>query len=140
MLHTCVGCGRYKVWDEEDVMDIVYDNPWTSTYQVSSATGLPKSAVCHTLHGNQLCSFHVWVKRLHQGDTHLCPQFLRWMLHKIVDTPQFLCYVLWNDKAVFTGSSVCNQHNLHILAVENPYATITSHSNKDLVSMFGLES
>jgi hypothetical protein len=27
MLHTCVGCGRYKVWDEEDVMDIVYDNP-----------------------------------------------------------------------------------------------------------------
>jgi hypothetical protein len=41
---------------------------------------------------------------------------------KIVDTPTFLCRVLWTDKAVF-ASGVRNLHNLHVWATENLHAT-----------------
>jgi hypothetical protein len=79
--------------DEEDVLDIVQDNPSTSTRRhISSATGRRfLSAVWRTLRENQLYNFLVqpgqWLK---PGDKHLRLQFCQWVLHKTVDTPQFL--------------------------------------------------
>jgi hypothetical protein len=56
---------------------------------------MTQSAVCHALHDNLLYPFHVQpVQVLQPRDKHLHLQFSRWVLHKIVDIPQFLFCVL----------------------------------------------
>jgi hypothetical protein len=111
MQQARAGRGRRSVRDEESVLGTVHDNPSTGTRNISSGTGrLPQSAVWHILRENQLCTFHVQpVQELQVGDKHLRLQFSRWVLHKIVDIPQFLWLVLWTEEAVFTRSV----HNLH---------------------------
>jgi hypothetical protein len=110
-----------EVWNEEDVLDIVHHNPSASTRHISSETGRLYQS---TLRENQLHPFHVQlVQGLQPGDKHLRLQFSRWVLHKTVDTPQFLCRVLWTDEAVFTRSGVHSLHNLHVWTTENPHAT-----------------
>jgi hypothetical protein len=123
MVHARAGCGRLNVRDEEDVLDVVQDN--SNTRHISSATGrLSRSAVWHTLCENQFYTFHLQPEQgLRPGDKHLRLQFSRWVLHKTVDTPQFLCRVLWTDEVVFTRSDVNNLHNLHVWATESPRAT-----------------
>jgi hypothetical protein len=119
-----VGRGRRNVRDEEDVLAIVHDNTSTSTRQDSSVSGrLSQGAAWRTLHENQLHSFHVQpVEGLQPEDKHLRLQFSGWVLHMIVDTPQFLCRVLWTDEAVSTRSGVHNLHNLYVWATENLHA------------------
>jgi hypothetical protein len=59
MRQAQVGHGRHTVQDE-DVLDIVHNNPPTSTYQISSAIELSHTAVWHTVcENNQLYHLHV---------------------------------------------------------------------------------
>jgi hypothetical protein len=127
--HARAGSGRCSVRYEEDVLHIVKNNPSTSTRQISSPTGrLPQLAVWRTLRENQCYPFHVQsAQGLQPGSNHSLVQFSRLVVHKIVDTPQFLCRVLWTDEAVFTRSGVHNPHNLHVWTTENPHGT--SHSS-----------
>jgi hypothetical protein len=82
------------------------------------------SALWRTLRDSQLCHFHVQpVQDLQPGDKYLRLQFSRWVLHKTVDTLQFLFRVLCTDEAVFTRSGVHSPHGLHVWAMENPHAT-----------------
>jgi hypothetical protein len=96
MPHTLAGCGRRNVRDEEDVLDIVHDNPSTSRRHICPTTGrLSESAVWRTLRENQLFPFHVQpVQGLQPGDKHLHLKFSWWLLYRIVDTTQFLCRVV----------------------------------------------
>jgi hypothetical protein len=100
---------------DEDVLGIIHDNQSIITRHISSATGrLSLSAVCRTLHENQLYPFHVQpTLGLQPGEKHLHLQYSRCVLHNIVETPHFLCSVLYTDEVVFTKSGVHNVHNLH---------------------------
>jgi hypothetical protein len=59
---------------------------------------------------------------------HLRSQFSR-LLPKTVVTPQFLCAVLWTNKAVFTRNVLQKLHSLHIWATENCYVIRQPHSS-----------
>jgi hypothetical protein len=87
----------------------------------------------HTLPSSSAGGDFGSVQELQPRNKHLRHQFVRWVLHKTVDTPQFLLDVLWTDEAVLTISGAHGVHNLHIWA-ENP------HASRDLISTFGLKS
>jgi hypothetical protein len=108
MPHARAGPGRRRVRDEEDVLDIVRDNPSTSTRHIPSARERrSEGEVWRTLRENKLYTFQVQpIQELQRGDKHLRLQSSRWVLHKIVDTTQFLCRVLWTDEAASTRSGV----------------------------------
>lgn len=61
---------------------------------------------------------------LSMGTTHECRH------------PQFLCCVLWTDKAVFTRRDVHSLQILHIWATKNPRAIFTPYSSTNLASTF----
>jgi hypothetical protein len=108
------------------VQDAVNDNPSSSTHRIASQTGLSQSAVWHMLRENTLHPFHLQpVQRLQPGNKeHL--EYCQWLLHRVVDEPNFLNRVLWTDEAGFTRDGVLNLHNLHVWAEENPNPTRSS--------------
>jgi hypothetical protein len=74
MLHSLLGHERSNAWDEEEVLDIVHDNPPTSTRHVSYATRLSQTAGWRALLENQSYPFHVLVQLVAaRGRTALCP-------------------------------------------------------------------
>jgi hypothetical protein len=117
--------GRSSVQDEEKVSDAVHANPSSST-QIACGTGLSQSAVWRTLHKAQLYHFHVQLAQaLQAGDNHLLLHLCRWLLHKIVDQPYFLCCVLWIDEG--SNVHVNRLHRLRDWALGNPH--VARHSS-----------
>jgi hypothetical protein len=124
---THVGCSRCNVQDDEVVLDAVNDNPSSSTRHIASQTSLSQSAVWCVFGENSLHPFHLQpVEGLQPGDKEHRLEYCRWLLHKVVDEPNFLNCELWTDEAGFTRDGVMNLHNLHIWAEENPHPTQSS--------------
>jgi hypothetical protein len=115
------------VQDDEVLLDAVNDNPSSSTRSIASWTGLSQSAVWRVLRESSLHPFHLKpVQGLQPGDKERRLEYCRWLLHRVVDEPDFLNRVLWTDEAGFTRDGVMNLHNLHVWAAENPRPTRSS--------------
>jgi hypothetical protein len=124
---THIGRGRRNVQDDEVVLDAVNDNPSSSTRRIESQTGLSQSAVWRVLRENSLNPFHLQpVQGLQPRDKERRLDYCRWLLHRVVDEPDFLNRVLWTDEAEFTRDGAMNLHNLHVWAEENPHPTRSS--------------
>jgi hypothetical protein len=78
MTHALAGCGRRNVRDE-DVLDIVHDNPTTSRHHISSATErLSQRAAWLTVRQNKLYPFPFTTSaNVTAGYKYLHPQFFR---------------------------------------------------------------
>jgi hypothetical protein len=118
---THVGNGGHNVQDDV-VLDAVNDNPSSSTRRIASQTALSQSAMWCVLRENSLHHFHLQLMQgLRPGDRERRLEYCQWLLHIVVDEPDFLNRVLWIDEAGFTRDGVVNLHNLHVWTEENPH-------------------
>jgi hypothetical protein len=87
---THVGRGRRNVQDDEVLLDAVNDNPSSSTRRIASQTGLSQSAVWRVLRESSLHPFYLQpVQVLQPGDKERRLEYCRWLLHRVVDEPDF---------------------------------------------------
>jgi hypothetical protein len=104
---THVGRSRRSVQDDEVLLDAVNDNSSSTTRRIASQTGLSQSAEWRVLRENGLHPFHLQpVQGLKSGDKERRLEYCRWLLHRVVDEPDFLNRVLWTDEAGFTRDGV----------------------------------
>lgn len=113
---------------EEAVLQQIDDNPSTSTRAIAHNMDASKSTVWRTLHEQLLYPFKCQkVHELHAGDYAQRLEFSRWMLHKEVDSPNFLKNVLFCDETSFSREGTVNLKNNHVWAQENPHETVIHH-------------
>ena len=100
----------------------VYQNPCTSTRQISSEAGPSQSTVVKTLHLHKFHPYKLNVSQtLHAGDEVLRMEYCTWFRNKCARDPQFQGKVLWTDETRFTNCGIFNRHNEHMWAQENPH-------------------
>lgn len=110
---------------EEQILQIVENNPSISVRKISNELAVPKTRVWRTLKKENLYPFHVeTVQRLEDGDDVPRLTFCRWILaHR-----RTISRVLFTDEAQFTRDGINNCRNQHVWATENPHAVIQKHS------------
>lgn len=116
---------RHPVQEEEDILNLVEDNPKTSTRKIATRLGIPQKRVNVTLQKEGLHPFHVQeVQRLEPGDYANRLLFCQWLSRH----QRSLYRILWTDEAQFTRDGVNNSRNSHVWSLENPHAIRQSHS------------
>lgn len=124
------GPGRHqRILDTEvEVLNLVEEDPSTSTRKISRQVGVSNRIVWRTIRENQLHPFHLLKVQALQPADHLSRvQFCSWFLRKHDECQNFSSVVLATDEATFTRSGINNSHNSHIWAVENPHAVRRTH-------------
>jgi hypothetical protein len=125
---THVGLGIRSEQDEV-VLDAVNDTTSSSTRRIASHTGRSQRAVWRVLRENSLHPFHLQpVQGLEPGDKEGRLEYCRWLLHRVVDEPDFLNRVLWTYEAGFTRDVVMHLHNLHVWAEAIRTSYVTYHT------------
>ena len=110
---------------EENIMDLVNNNPEISTRRVSNAVNVPHVTVWRRLKKHRLHPYHIQqVQRLEAGDEERRMNFSRW----VVRNQRVFRRCLFTDEAQFTRDGVYNSRNMHIWAADNPRATREAHS------------
>lgn len=110
---------------EQNILNIVNNNPGISTRRIGHATNVPHVTVWRRLKKHNLYPFHIQeVQRLQAGDEIPRMNFSNW----IIRNARILSRVLFTDEAQFTRDGVYNLRNSHIWAEENPFATREAHS------------
>uniref|UniRef100_V5GM36 DUF4817 domain-containing protein n=1 Tax=Anoplophora glabripennis TaxID=217634 RepID=V5GM36_ANOGL len=105
---------------EEEILDIVEENPTTSTRKISHQVNVSQSKVWQTFREKQLYPFHI--QRAHAllpEDHPKRVQFCEWLLQQNNASENFTRRILATDEATFTRNGINNFHNTHIWAVEN---------------------
>lgn len=107
--------------DDEEVLALVEEDPFTSIRRVSRATGVSIATVHRILRRNNQHPYHVQrVQALLPRDYAPRVAFCREMLRRCRQDPNFFDCILWSDESSFRRLGVFNMHNLHFWAVENP--------------------
>ena len=110
---------------EENILDIVNENPRTSTRRIAAQLHVSQSKVCRSLKNENLHPYHIQkVQRLEPGDNVPRLQFSRW----IRNHRQIIYRTLFTDEAQFTRDGINNSRNSHIWSEENPHAVRQCHS------------
>lgn len=110
---------------EDNIMNMVHNNPKLSTRRIGHALNVPHVTVWRRLKKHHLYPFHVQtVQRLEAGDDTRRMNFSRW----IIQNQAILQRCLFTDEAQFTRDGVHNSRNMHIWAEENPLSTRAAHS------------
>lgn len=108
---------------EERIMDIVEEDPTTSTRRIAEELDVSHSKVWLTLRENQLYPYHVQrVQALMPQDHPQRVQFCEWLLQQNDRDENFTKSVLVTDEATFTRNGIHNFRNTHVWDIENPHA------------------
>lgn len=110
---------------EERVLEIVEEDPETSTRTVARQMGMSKTTVWQILKTNNIKPFHKTpVQVLHPGDPPRRLEFCQWLVRHYEADNEFPSRILFTDEASFTESGVRNCHNEHVYSDkdENPHA------------------
>lgn len=114
--------------NEENVLDILEENPSISTRRVAVQTHMSHSVVWRIAKEHQLHPYHYrQVQDLSLNDINLRMQFCELILSRHNRIPTFLSRIIFTDEATFTKSGIFNMHNAHIWAEENPHARKITH-------------
>lgn len=106
---------------EENILDMVEQNPTTSMKRVALRCGVSKTSAWRVCHKQLLHPYHAQkVQELKPADLPKRSEFCRWILQEFRQNPQFLETLLFTDEVCFTKDGVLNLHNLHKWADENP--------------------
>lgn len=121
-----------RLREEQQVLDIVSENPNISTRLLEHQIGVPKTAVNRILKQQLLHPYHLQpVQELLPGDHDARLLFARIMRQKRRLDPNFHKRVLFTDEACFTRRGVTNFHNEHHYADENPHAIHVRHFQRE---------
>lgn len=108
---------------EEEVLQMVDDDPGSSTRKIGRLVEVNHTTVHQILADEHLYPYHMTkVQALHPEDYNNRILYCEWLLEKQRIDNNFAEKVLWTDEAIFTRDGVFNCHNLHEWAVENPHA------------------
>lgn len=123
---------------EENVLEKFEDNPRLSVRTVAHEINVSKSTIWRVVHDDNLYPFHFQkVQSLIPGDYVQRVNCARWFLQQDVFNPNFLCYVLFTDEALFTREGVFNSKNSHVWALENPHETVMhNHQHRFSVNVW----
>lgn len=132
--------GRPKrdVMVEEAILDMVADEPSTSTRAVSRGLQISQSRTWRVLNDERLHPYHVQrVQALTQSDYPRRVEFARWFLQQNAVNPNFISTVLFTDECTFTRDGSFNTHNQHVWAEVNPHATYPhSHQRRFSINVW----
>lgn len=111
---------------EERVLDMIAQDPGTSTRQVASTVGVSHQSVWRVFRHNLLYPYHVQrVQALSPADYHPREMFCEWYLQRCIE-PTFQQRVFFTDEAIFTRDAIVNFHNNHQWADVKPHAITQS--------------
>jgi len=110
--------------EEKGIVQMVQSSPCASMQRIARRLHVPHMRVWRTLHADGMYPYHVQrVQHLGPGSFAQRLEFCKWLN----GSRQLHRYVLFTDKAQFSGDSVNNTHNSHVCADENPHATVESN-------------
>lgn len=110
---------------EEAVLNIIEEEPDTSTRRIAIVLNVSHAVVWRILKEQQLYPFHIQrVQALLPRDFIPRMLFCRWFSGKLARNPQFAAKVLFTDEANFSREAIRNFHNNHLWAEENPHAIV----------------
>lgn len=110
---------------DTEVLEMVEENPNTSTRAVASALGTSKSSVWRVLKEQCLYPYHLQpVQVLYDGDHALRLDYCQWVMRQHRRERLFHQKILFTDEATFTRDGIFNTKNSHVWADENPNAKI----------------
>lgn len=127
-----LNCGRKRtartVDNEENVLEILHDNPTISTRRLAAQTNISHSVVWRIAKDQQLHPYHLrQVQDILPQDRGVRVQFCEWLLDRHNRNHNFMSRIIFTDEASFTRSGVFNMRNSHVWAEENPRATRITH-------------
>jgi hypothetical protein len=109
---------------EEEVLNIIDDDPPLSTRQIARTLNLGHMSVHRVLQDEKLKPFHfTLVQKLEEEDYQRRDEFCQWLLRANEADENFLKNILWTDESLFTREGLFNRHNAHYYAEENPHVT-----------------
>lgn len=109
---------------EEQVLEMVAQDPTTSTRAVGRAMGVAHSTVWEVWHEDLLYPFHLRkVQAMGAADFPLRVQFANWFQERQAIDPLFSSRVLYTDEACFTRDGCFNSRNSHVWSEDNPRET-----------------
>lgn len=110
---------------EENVLDMIEEDPSTSTRKISNTLNVSNKTVWKILKDNLLYPYHMQrVQALIPTDFPPRIAFCQWLLTTLVQIPQLLTLILFTDEANFSRNAIRNFHNNHVWADENPHEVI----------------
>jgi len=118
---------------EEDVLQMVENDPEISTRRLQRATGVSKSTVNRILRDQLIRPFHTQaVQELLLPDYGSRLNFARIIQERRTVDEGFLnTNILFTDESCFTRRGMTNLHNEHIYAEENPNAIRVRHYQRE---------
>lgn len=113
---------------EEDVLQILYNNPAVSTRRIALQTNISQSVAWRIAKGQQLYPYHLRQVQEHlPEDSGMRLEFSEWLIEQHNINPNFLSNIIFTDEATFTRNGMFNMHNSHVWAEQNPKATRVTH-------------
>lgn len=108
---------------QENVVDMILDNPRISTRRIAAQLRLSQNFVWRTLNTEELHPYHFQrTQALEPGDAIRRLRFCEWVVRKLDNDPTFATNILWSDESTFTRDGINNFHNEHIWSIENTHA------------------
>lgn len=120
------GPERYirNVDNEERILELIEEDPTTSTRRIASRLGIGKSSVNRVLLAYGFHDFkYTRVQKLQPEDYPRRVEFCEWIVRKNEEDENFTKNVLWTDESFFTQDGCFNSHNWHYYDIENPHRT-----------------
>jgi len=106
------------------ILDHFAMDPTTSTRRAGLELGICHQTVFNTLKADGQHPYHYCrVQEVLPNDHFARIEFCNWFGNQCGVDPNFPEKILWTDEANFTRMGIFNQHNSHVWAHENPYAT-----------------
>lgn len=117
---------------EEEILEMVHDNPGTSTRLLQHQTGVSKSTANRIIKEQLIHPFHIqFVQELLPPDYGSRLSFARIIQERRTADPVFHNKILFTDESCFTRRGVTNLHNEHVYADENPHAVKEKHFQRE---------
>lgn len=114
--------GRPQTADDDFVLNVVTEEPGTSTRIIQSRTGIPRSTNHRILKRYGYHPYHIQrIQTLEPRDYAVRRRFCRIMIRKIQQDPNFFDSVLWSDESACRRDGYLNLHNVHSWQIENPH-------------------
>lgn len=109
---------------EENILDIIEENPSTSTRKIAlQLGGISNKVVLQTLTEQLLYPYHLQrVQEILPTDTIARVMYSQWIIDQYVNDPLFCSRILFTDEASFNRDGVLNYRNSHQWKDENPKA------------------
>lgn len=113
---------------EDAVLDLVHENPATSTRAIATMLDLTTSLVGRIIKDERLYPYHYTkVQALLPRDYPVRENFCHWLLEQAQRDPNFARNILWTDEANFSRDGFFNSRNSHYYSFENPHVFRTNH-------------